>query len=200
MLLHESDASRARANNDSREALKLLKQRRLCQRGEACIGRTAMPDFALGMFHGEKRFAKMAQHFEMAQQKCVQRFAVFARSAVGPLSPERNPRISLRSIRGSAIQPCRPSSCPRIAVRKNGVASLAYVAGIHVFTACVRTARHLATGLAQFVQIYLADEVRELRLLRLLCISKFWNFVLCLLYDRHRRGLGRNLFRRAIRP
>jgi hypothetical protein len=27
----------------------------------------------------------------------------------------------------------RSSSCPHIAVRKNGVASLAYVAGIHVF-------------------------------------------------------------------
>jgi hypothetical protein len=44
-----------------------------------------MPDFAPGVFHGEKRFAKMAQRFEMAQQKGVQRFADFDRSAVGPL-------------------------------------------------------------------------------------------------------------------
>jgi hypothetical protein len=38
---------------------------------------------------------KMAQHFEMAQQKCVQRFAVFDRSAVGPLlsSSRGHPRL-----------------------------------------------------------------------------------------------------------
>jgi hypothetical protein len=54
----------------------------------------------------------MAQHFEMAQQKCVQRFAVFDRSAVGPL-------------RSSPSPPNRA-----------GFASLAYVAGIHVFYVC----------------------------------------------------------------
>jgi hypothetical protein len=78
-----------------------------------------MPDFAFGVLHGEKRFAEMAQHFEMAQQKCVQRFAVFDRSAVGPL---------------------RSPSPPNRA----GFASLAYVAGIHVFTACVKAKTWMA--------------------------------------------------------
>jgi hypothetical protein len=119
LLLHEGVASRARANNDSREALKLLKQRRLCRCGEACIGRTAFLDFAHDVFHGEKRFAEMAQHFEIAQQKCVQRFAVFDRSAVSPL---------------------RSPSPPNRA----GFASLAYVAGIHVFTACVKAKTWMA--------------------------------------------------------
>jgi hypothetical protein len=38
------------------------------------------------VFHGEKRFAEMAQHFEMAQQKRVQRFAVFDRSNISLLA------------------------------------------------------------------------------------------------------------------
>jgi hypothetical protein len=79
------------------------------------------------VFHGEKRFAKMAQHFEMAQQKCVQRFAVFDRSAVGPLGSPSPPN------RAGFLYERQSASCPRIAIRKNGVASLVYVAGIHVF-------------------------------------------------------------------
>jgi len=63
-----------------------LKQRRLCQRGEAWIWSGCNPDFAPGVFHGEKRFAKTAQHFEMAQQKSGQRFAVFARSTISLLA------------------------------------------------------------------------------------------------------------------
>ena len=44
------------------------------------------------------------------------------------------PRISLRSIQAtfaSLVMPAHSHS-------KNGVASLAYVAGIHVFTACIK--------------------------------------------------------------
>jgi hypothetical protein len=104
-----------------------LKQRRLCQRGEARIWSGCNPDFAPGVFHGEKRFAEMAQRFEMAQQKCVQRFAVFDRSASARSVPRHH-----RTARAFLYER-RSSSCPRIAVRKNGVAALAYVADIHVF-------------------------------------------------------------------
>jgi hypothetical protein len=41
-------------------------------------------------------------------------------------------RLSIRVKHGDNSTGNDPS-CPRIAVRKNGVASLAYVAGIHVF-------------------------------------------------------------------
>jgi hypothetical protein len=65
-----------------------------------------MPDIALGVLHGEKRFAEMAQHFEMAQQKCAQRFAVFDRSAVGalrsPSPPNRAGPEVARPMTGSA--------------------------------------------------------------------------------------------------
>jgi hypothetical protein len=62
-----------------------------------------MPDFALGVFHGEKRFAEMAQHFEMAQQKCVQRFAVFDRSAVSPLRSLSPPNRASFFVRATVL-------------------------------------------------------------------------------------------------
>jgi hypothetical protein len=59
-----------------------LIQKRLWQRGEACIGQTSAIDFALGVFHGEQRFAETAQHFEMAHKCAARRFAVFDRSDI----------------------------------------------------------------------------------------------------------------------
>jgi hypothetical protein len=79
------------------------------------------------VFHGEKRFAEMAQHFEMAQQKCVQRFAVFDRSAVGPLRSSSSPN------RAGIFVQATVRVMPAYSRSRNGVASLAYVAGIHVF-------------------------------------------------------------------
>jgi hypothetical protein len=70
---------------------------------------------------------KMAQHFEMAQQKCVQRFAVFDRSAVGPLGSPSSPNRAGIFVRATV------RVMPAHSRRKNGVASLAYVTGIHVF-------------------------------------------------------------------
>jgi hypothetical protein len=79
------------------------------------------------VFHGEKRFAKMAQHFEMAQQKRVQRFAVFDRSAVGPLRSPSPPNRAGFFVQATVlVMPAHSRS-------KEQRRSLAYVAGIHVF-------------------------------------------------------------------
>jgi hypothetical protein len=60
-------------------------QRRLWQRGEACICQTSSVVFAVGVFHGDKRTAETAQHFEMAHKCGVRRFASFDRSDINPL-------------------------------------------------------------------------------------------------------------------